>query len=138
MGIQTGNRQQATGNRQRAIKKGADIAQRLLRVGLEALRVSGRLPKDAGGRHVGNQLVRSATGAGANYDEARAAESRADFIHKVSIAAKEMREACYWIGLVAGSGWVKDDLRPMLREASELAAILAASARTARHNSRGE
>jgi len=96
------------------------------------VRLGSKLPKDAAGRHVAIQLIRSATGAGANYEEARAAESRADFVHKVGIAAKEAREASYWIGLVQRSGWFEDDLRALVREANELAAILGASARTAK------
>ena len=44
-------------------------------------------------KHIAQQLVRSATGGGSNYDEARGSESRADFVHKVSIAVKELREA---------------------------------------------
>ncbi len=71
-------------------------------------------------------------GAGANYEEARAAESRADFAHKAAVAAKEMRQAVYWLGLVHRSGWIPADLSKVVHEASELAAILGASARTAR------
>jgi four helix bundle protein len=133
---ETGNRQQATGDRQQAIRKGADIAQRLLSFGGAALRLGARLPRDAAGRHVSLQLIRSATSAGANYEEARAAQSRLDFVHKVSLAAKEMREASYWVSLVGEAGWIKD-IHPLRVEASELAAILAASARTARQNRSG-
>lgn len=81
------------------------------------------------------QLARAATSAGANYEEARAAESRQDFIHKIGLAAKEMREACYWVGLVAEVAWITG-IHSLRIEASELAAILGASARTARKNQR--
>jgi four helix bundle protein len=81
---------------------------------------------------VASQVVRSATGGGANYEEARAAESRQDFIHKVGVAAKEVREAVYWLELIRRTAWTKRDLSAVAREASELAAILGASARTAR------
>jgi four helix bundle protein len=128
----TGGRQQATGNGQPAMQVGANIAERLLAFGLVVLRLGSKLPRDSAGRHVAMQLIRSATGSGANYEEARAAESRADFIHKVGIAAKEAREACYWLGLVQRSGWLAADLRALVREANELSAILGASARTAR------
>jgi len=47
-------------------------------------------------RHIGLQLARSATSAGANYEEACGAESRADFIHKLQIVLKELRESLYW------------------------------------------
>jgi four helix bundle protein len=111
---------------------GGDIAQRLMKLGVAVLKVAERLPKSPMGRHVGFQLVRAATGAGANYEEARAAEGRADFAHKVGVAAKEMRESVYWIDLIHHSGWISAALDNIVREAHELAAILGASARTAR------
>jgi four helix bundle protein len=77
-------------------------------------------------------LVRAATGAGANYEEARAAESRADFAHNVSVAAKECARPSTGGALIHRSGWIAADLGYVVREASELAAILGASARTAR------
>jgi four helix bundle protein len=118
------------------MRLGGNIAERLLGVAVGALRVAPRFPKDAAGRHVGAQLVRCATGGGANYEEARAAESREDFAHKAAIAAKEMREAVFWLSLAQRSGWVLSDLASLVIEAQELAAILGASARTARQNAR--
>ena len=88
----------------RAARRGADIAERLLGLAATIVRLTRKLPRDVGGRHVGSQLVRSATSAGANYEEARAAESRADFIHKVRVAAKEMRETIFWLSLVYCAG----------------------------------
>lgn len=77
-------------------------------------------------------LFRSATSAGANYDEARRAQSRRDFAHKVSIAAKEMGEAAYGLGLVDRSHLVPEHfVNRILTEANELVAILTSSARTA-------
>jgi four helix bundle protein len=114
------------------MQKGQDIAERLLDLGTAALRLAASLPRGAAGRHVAVQLVRSATGAGANYEEARAAERRADFVHKLGIAAKEPRESCYPLALLQRSGWVKVDLSGLLGESAELAAILGASIRTAR------
>jgi four helix bundle protein len=84
------------------------------------------------------QWIRSATSAGANYEEARAAESGLDFAHKVSIAAKEAREARYWLLLVAEAEWLKSDVSGLIRESGELTAILLASARTARRNINAE
>jgi len=135
---ETGNRKPATGNFKPEMGKGANIAGRLLEFGVAVLRLSSQMPRHSAGRHVSLQLVRSATSAGANYEEARAAESRGDFVHKLGIAAKEMREACYWVALVARSGLVTANLKDMLGEASELAAILGASARTARLRRAGE
>jgi four helix bundle protein len=125
-----GDRRPATGSRQ--LRIGADIALRLRAFGVAALELARLLPRDFRGRHVGIQWIRAATGAGANYEEARAAESRADFIHKAGIAAKEMREANYWIDLIRSAGLVKADVSRLAEEARELAAILGASVRTAR------
>ena len=118
----TGDRQRATGNGQQELRRGQDIAERLMNLGVAAMRITTRLPRNPADRN----------SAGANYEEARAAESRTDFVHKVGVAAKEMREACYWFGLVHRSGWLDADLTSIVREAGELAAILGASARTAR------
>ena len=69
----------------------------------------------------------------ANYEEARGAESRADFIHKVGIANKELREALYWLRLTEEAALVTDsELAALIREANELVAILTASIRTAK------
>ncbi len=54
--------------------------------------------------HIANQLMRCGTSIGANVREAQSAESRADFIHKMRIAAKEAEEAEYWILLCHQSG----------------------------------
>jgi len=111
--------------------RGGDIAARLLELGAAAVGIAEALPESAVGRHIGLQVVRSATSAGANYQEARHAESRADFIHKIGVAAKELGETLYWLRLI--------DRLPSLpsadhvvRECDELIAILVASVRTAR------
>jgi four helix bundle protein len=111
---------------------GSDIAERLLKFAVAVVRLTSQLPKAPAGRHVASQILRCATSAGANYEEARAAESRGDFIHKVGIAAKEIRETVFWLALIGRSGWTKADLAAAVREAEELAAILGASVRTAK------
>ena len=116
------------------MRRGADIAERLMKFGLAVLRITQRLRRDVVSRHIAVQMFRATTGAGANYEEARAAESRGDFGHKVSIAAKEMREASYWISFLDRSGLLHEDMSNLVREAGELSAILGASARTARSN----
>ena len=94
------NVEQATENRQQGMK-GEDIARRLLRFAVHVLRLVRELQRDSIGRHVARQLLRSSTAGGANYEEARSAESRADFAHKVGIAAKEVRQSRYWLRLSA-------------------------------------
>ena len=96
------------------------------------VRLTNQLPKDPAGRHVASQILRSATSGGANDEEARAAESRGAFVHKVGVAAKEIRETVFWLALIQRSGWTKADLDAAIREAEELAAILGASVCTAK------
>src|SRR5687768_16943418 len=100
----TGNGQQATGNGQLSLRVGGDIAERLAKLSVASLRLAAGLPRNVAGRHVAAQLIRSATGGGANYEEGRAAESRNDFIHKVGIAAKEIRETVFWLELIKRCG----------------------------------
>ena len=113
--------------------KGDDIAERLLELSVQVLRLVAKLPKNPEGKHVAKQLLRAGTSGGANYEEARAAESRADFAHKVLVAAKEVRESAYWLRLTRRAGLSLDPNLPTLfGECNELVAILKASAKTAR------
>lgn len=112
---------------------GDDIAGRLLEFAARALNIVGALQPSPVGKHVGRQLTRAATSGGANYEEARGAESRADFIHKVLVAAKEVRESVYWMRLIHRAGLARStDLLGLVAEGHELVAILKASANTAR------
>lgn len=112
--------------------KGDDIADRLLDFAVKVLQIIAALPKTTTARHIAKQLTRSATAPGAHYDEARGAESRADFVHKIKIACKEMRESHYWLRVIQRARLLpKHDLSPLIDEARQLAAILTASANTA-------
>jgi four helix bundle protein len=128
----SGSRKQEAGKGEYRFRKGHDIAERLLDLTAAVVRIIPALPGDPAARNAAIQLGRCVSSPGANYAEARAAQSRADFVHRVSIAAKEMRETTYWLALAHRAGWLDKDLLPLVREAEELTAILAASARTAR------
>jgi four helix bundle protein len=113
--------------------KGDDIAARFEDFGAAVIKLVRDLPRDRAGRLISDQLLRSATAGGSNYEEARSAQSRRDFIHKVSLGAKEMREAIYWLALVAKTEPSMREIATGLRkEGNELVAILMKSARTAR------
>lgn len=113
--------------------KGDDIAARFEALAAGVVVLVRRLPQDKAGRVMEDQLVRSATGGGSNYDEARSAQSRADFVHKVSLAAKETREAAFWLGVLSRTeAPLRDDALVLKREATELTAILMSSAKTAK------
>ncbi len=95
------------------------------------------LRRTVSGKHIADQLLRSATSIGANVHEARGAESRADFIHKMQIALKETRETQYWLSLAQKTGLVESGSSGILvKECDELAAILARSTMTARANAK--
>lgn len=115
------------------MERNKQFDERYLAFGAAVLRLMKQLPHDKVGAHVGDQLFRSGTSVGAHLQEARAAESRADFIHKMSMALKECREAKYWLALVNEAEIVSmENVADLLREADELVAILTRSVLTAK------
>lgn len=103
---------------------GKEISGRLLDFATAVLVLSNRMGRTASGRYLANQLVRAACSAGANYQESRGAESRADFVHKMHIVLKELREAHYWLTLVERSRIVTGEgVRSLVGEANELVSV---------------
>ena len=132
----TRNKAQRTGNDPSPRRKGDDIAERLLDAVEGVRQLLAGLGADAASKHVAKQLWRAVTGGGANYEEARGAESRADFVHKIRVATKELREAHYWLRVVQRSSWLPPGAGDRLvDEIDQLVAILVASARTAKSSS---
>ncbi len=106
-----------------------DICERLLAYAPRAIKLYRYLQvrKDGAGRVIGKQYLRAACSIGANVEEAQSAESRADFIHKPSIAQKEARESTYWLKLLSESQIVKKEkLEPLIQETKELLAVITA------------
>ena len=113
--------------------KGNDIAHRLLDLAVACLRLAATLEDTAVGKHIARQLIRSSTSGGANYEEARSAESSADFVHKVAVAGKEIGETTYWLMLTHRASLSTDrELSRWIDESRQLVRILSASARTAK------
>lgn len=113
--------------------KGENIAFRLRQLAAAVVRLCREVPADPVANHMSRQLARAATSGGANYEEARGAESLADFIHKLGIANKEIRETLYWLQLVQDAHLVsRPELALLICEANELVAILTTSIRTAK------
>ena len=75
--------------------------------------------------------MRSGTAAAANYGEARGAESRSDFVHKLRIVLKELNETDVWLQLILESSWLSAEKMSAVAENEELCKIIAASIRTA-------
>ncbi len=112
------------------------LEERLVAFAARIVSFSGKLPKTPPGRHIAFQILRSGTAGAANYGEARGAESRADFIHKLRIVEKELNETAIWLRIVAKSSLVEAELIvDILAENMELAKIVSASVKTARTRS---
>ena len=90
-------------------------------------------PQNFRARHIANQILRSGTAGAANYGEARGAESRADFIHKMRIVQKELNETNVWLRIILRSSLLPPELVvDIIAENKELARIASASIKTAR------
>src|SRR5262245_19758466 len=76
------------------------LQKRLVSHAAGILEISTKLPKTTQANHISRQLLRSGTAAAANYGEARAAESRSDFIHKLRVVLKELNETAVWLQLI--------------------------------------
>ena len=116
--------------------KGDDLEQRLIDFAVAIIRLCDKLPNTLAGRHVAGQLLRSGTSPAPNYAEARGAESRKDFIHKLAISHKELNESQIWLRVVKRSEMLSAaEVDPVLKECIELSRILNASIRTSRQRS---
>ena len=108
-----------------------ELSDRLLDCAVRLAKVAEALPGTRVGRHVAGQLVRCGTSPGPNYEEGCAAESRADFAHKLNIALTEMRESRYWLRFI-----VRYELLPQTRlselvdECTQLVNIIGSSVAT--------
>ena len=94
--------------------KANDLEKRLISFASVIVSVSSKLPRTPQGRHICDQILRSGTAAAANYGEARGAESRADFIHKLKIVFKELNETTNWLEITAQSSLLLRKLLPPL------------------------
>lgn len=114
-------------------KSPRDIQERTFEFGVWTIRLVDRLPRTVAGTKIGQQLIEAGTSIGANVQEADAAESKKDFIHKIGIALKESQETHYWLRLIDVTLLPKDEeVKLLIREAFELSRILGAIKRTAR------
>ena len=100
------------------------------------VRLAESLPRTEAGRHVSGQVLRSGTSPYANHAEAEEAESIDDFVHKLKICLKELRETWRWLRLIQRIPLVKkpDLLNPLIDEADQLIRIFRKSILTARAN----
>jgi len=103
-----------------------DIRERTFQFAVRVLKAVRQLPDDSATRVVAYQLTKSATSVGANVEEADGAESRRDFVHKMSIARKEARESRYWLRVVRAAILDNREFSALEQESDELVRILSA------------
>jgi four helix bundle protein len=112
-----------------------NLSERLLAFAVRIGKAVNALPATRLGRHIAAQLIRSGTSAAPNYEEACAAESRGDFVHKLSICLKELRESRFWIRLIIESDLLpKKKMADLQDECAQLCKIVARSIVTAKKN----
>ena len=113
-----------------------DLEERLLEYAVRIIKLVEKLPTARTGNHVAGQLMKSGTSPYANHGEAQAAESIKDFIHKMRICLKELRESKRWLRLIQRVPLIKppDKVDALLQETEELIKIFATSIRTAEKN----
>src|SRR5213078_2080842 len=109
-----------------------DLEDRLINFAVQICLLTDRFPSTAIAKHVVGQLTRCGTSPFANYAEAQAAESRQDFVHKLKICLKELRETQAWLKLVDRMSFCPEKIIAVREECNELVSILVASVRTAR------
>ena len=110
-----------------------ELSDRLWHFAARVGKVVDALPETRLGRHVAGQLVRSGTAAPPNYDEGCAAESKADFIHKLSVALKELRETRGWLQFIIMAEILPDRrITDLLDECGQLGKIVGRSLTTAK------
>ena len=114
------------------MSKPQDLENRLVDFAVRIINVVETLPDSKAGKHIAGQLVRSGTSPAPNYGEAQSAESRKDFIHKMKVALKELRETLIWWAIIEQKPLCEPaKMSEVTNEANELIAIFVASIKTA-------
>ena len=109
-----------------------DIRSRTFEFSVQIIELYKYLQIDKKEYMLGKQLLRSGTSIGANVEEATAAQSKKDFIAKMSISLKEARETNYWLRLLKRTGYIQKN--ELIKESEEIMNILGAIIRTSRKN----
>jgi len=117
-------------------KRKYDLEKRLIDFAVEIIKLAESLPKTQTGNHIAGQILRSGTSPAPNYGEAHSAESTQDFIHKMKVCLKELRETRVWLILITKAQLKpENEIDPLLTENVELVSIFVASIKTAKQNS---
>lgn len=113
------------------------LEERLIDFAVTIVGVVEPLPASKAGNHIASQLIRSGTSPAPNYGEAQSAESRKDFVHKMKISLKELRETLIWLKIITRKRLGGGDRFPAaIAECEELVSIFAKSTKAADGNAR--
>jgi len=113
------------------------LEDRLIDFAVRIIAIAAQLPPTRASEHISRQILRSGTAPAPNYGEARGAESRADFVHKLKIAVKELNETSVWLKMTMRANLAaRERVDPAIDECRQLIRILSASIQTARRNAR--
>jgi four helix bundle protein len=114
------------------MSKPHNLEERLIDFAVDVIDVVEALPSSKAGNHIANQLVRSGTSPAPNYGEARGAESKRDFVHKLKVSLKELRETSVWLKIIEKKKFCDSTkTEAAIKECEELIAIFVSSAKTA-------
>ena len=111
-----------------------DLEDRLIDFAVRIISAAESLPKMKVANHIAGQLIRCGTSPAPNYGEAQSAESRADFVHKMKVCLKELRETRVWLLMIVRAKLIKQvsELDSLIQESNELISIFVTSIRTAK------
>jgi four helix bundle protein len=130
--------QSAEQRMQNTEEKPYELSERLVEFTIRLIKLVERIPNTRTDNHIAGQLLRCGTSPGPNYSEAKSAESRNDFIHKMRIALKELRETLFWLTVLHRimSQKLGPELLWLINETDELISIFVSSINTADKNNR--
>jgi four helix bundle protein len=112
-----------------------DLEDRLVEFAGKVIDVVEKLPKNLAAKHLGGQLVRSGTSPALNYAEAVGAESKADFVHKLGVVLKELRETRVCLRIIQQQKYLDETMLDMvLDECAQLVFIVSKSVKTTKEN----
>lgn len=135
--VPTSNAQRSTFNAQSANKAQFDLEDRLLEFSARIIRLVDAMPNTRAANHLAGQLLRCGTSPYGNHGEVQAAESRKDFVHKLKVCLKELKETRRWLRLIAKSSMLSESkMTAILNETEELIRIFFSSVRTAEGNAK--
>ncbi len=113
-------------------KRVFDLEERLINFSVMILNVTEQLPNNYAGKHLANQLTRSGTAPALNYGEAQGAESRNDFVHKMKICLKELRETQICLKIIQLKPMIETkEIENIIEECNQLVAIFTSSVKKA-------